>query len=88
MIRPRPLPKLLKNFRSQIDWYNLNKIINACAKQAKENGYLYFGVQFYGECWSGPLAHMTYNKDGPSTECIAGVGKGFANSVYMLTGKG
>lgn len=85
---PRPLPDLIKNFRGNIDWYNHNKTIDACAEEAKKNGYLYFAIQFYGECWSGPMAHLTFDRDGPSTNCISGVGKARANFVYMLTGEG
>lgn len=90
MKEPRPLPKLIENFRGgRLDWHNINKTIDACAQKAKEMGYLCFGLQFYGECWSGPQACLTYDRDGPSNEsCIHGVGKGRANSVYMLSGDG
>lgn len=87
---PRPLPVLLKNFRwpSQIDWNNLNKTIKACAEIVKDAGFIYFGLQFYGECWSGSRAHSTYYEDGPSKRCVFGVGKGFANFVYRLVYEG
>lgn len=94
MKKPRPLPELIKNFRggvgvkSKIDWNNLNKTIEACAKEASKKGYLYFGLQFYGECWSGPEAHKTYERYGKSNSCTLGVGKKRANMVYMLTGEG
>ena len=88
MKEPRPLPQLIKNFRGGLDWHNLNKTIDACAEQAKKKGYLYFGLQFYGECWSGPHAHLTYDQDGNSTKCIYGVGQRRANAVYMLAGEG
>lgn len=86
MKEPRPLPVLVKNYRwpSQIDWKNLNKTIRACAKEVKEAGYQYFGLQFYGECWSGAQAHLTFNEDGKSKHCTLGVGKGKANFVYKL----
>jgi len=86
--KPRPLPQLIKNFRGRLDWNNLNQTIDACAEEAKKKGYLYFGLQFYGECWSGPMAHLTYDRDGSSKKCDLGVGKRRANSVYMLTGEG
>ena len=90
MEKPRPLPVLVKNYRwpSQIDWKNLNRTISACAKEIKAAGYLYFGLQFYGECWSGPRAHSTYDKDGESKNCVLGVGKERANFVYKLVLKG
>lgn len=87
---PRPLPILVKNFRwpAQIDWNNLNKTIEACAVKVKEAGFVYFGLQFYGECWSGPKAHLTYHEDGKSKRCIAGVGMAYANFVYRLVFEG
>ena len=95
MKKPRPLPELIKNFRgvggklkSKIDWNNFNKTIEDCAKEASKKGYLYFGLQFYGECWSGPQDNSTYDRDGKSKSCTRGVGKKRANMVYMLTGEG
>lgn len=89
LVKPRPLPVLVKNYRlpSQIDWTNLNRTIRACAKEVKEAGYMYFGLQFYGECWSGPQAHLTYDEDGESRHCTLGVGKERANFVYKLVFK-
>ena len=86
MKKPRPLPVLVENFRwpRRIDWNNLNRTIQACAEKVKEAGYVYFGLQFYGECWSGPQAHLTYAEDGKSKRCILGVGEGKANFVYRL----
>ena len=49
---------------------------------------MYFGLQFYGECWSGPQAHLTYDEDGESKRCIDGVGMQSANFVYRLVFKG
>ena len=48
------------------------------------SGYKWFGVQFYGECWSGPEASLTYNRYGPSDSCWEGVGKDWTNMVYKL----
>lgn len=44
----------------------------------------YFGVQFYGECWSGPGAGETFARDGPSEACYEGVGKKKTNAVYRI----
>ena len=87
---PRPLPILVKNYRwpSAIDWNNLNNTIRACAEKVKEAGFVYFGLQFYGECWSGPQAHLTYDEDGKSKHCVLGVGKNRANFVYRLVFEG
>ena len=65
----------------------------ACAEKAKEKGYEYFGLQFFGECWSGPS--LEPDRDGLSTNCIGNnykpcddssdtecIGKAFTNYVY------
>lgn len=83
---PRPLPKLLADLRNDIDWYNINKTIDKCSRLANENEYQYFGVQFYGECWSGQQPR--YDKDGKSQKCVAGVGRAGANYVYKLVKQG
>ena len=44
----------------------------------------YFGVQFYGECWSGPDAGETFARDGNSEDCYEGVGKRKTNAVYRI----
>ncbi|KAK3728246.1 hypothetical protein QZH41_019613, partial [Actinostola sp. cb2023] len=89
-LQPRPLPELIHNYRlnDEMDWLDLNNtVIKPCAEQARRKGYLYFGVQFYGECWSGATAHASYMKDDPSRSCVAGVGRGFANMVYRRVGE-
>ena len=86
--RPRPLPRLIASFRGHIDWLNLNNTIAECARKASEKGFGYFGLQFYGECWSGVDAHRTYHKQGTSTKCIYGVGRKKSNFVYALVKKG
>lgn len=89
MKNPRPLPVWIKSFRGgRKDWSNFNDTIEACAKEALDKNYLYFGLQFYGECWSGPQAHLTYDEDGISNRCTLGVGGKRANMVYKLAGKG
>ena len=90
----RALPVLVHNYRwprgqPEFDWNNLNKTVEACAREVRARGFLYFGIQFYGECWSGPQSHVTYDDGGPSTRCTsAGVGQALANFVYRLTGEG
>ena len=59
-----------------------------------------FGLQFYGECWSGPFAVFNYSRDGKSNKCIMNldkptacvqgeakecVGQQNTNYIYMLT---
>ena len=67
----------------------------ACAKAAKAKGWKYFGLQFYGECWSGPSTNP--GRDGPSQKCIGTnykpcndgadmqcIGKTITNYVYEI----
>ena len=62
----------------------MTKIVRACAQIAKERGLPVFGIQDYGECWSGLDAENTYNKYGPSGNCENGVGKEGTNYVYKI----
>jgi len=96
---PRPLPLFAFSDRDIIDWNNwkefTSKLICRCAVAAKSNGHQLFGLQYYGECWSGP-AEAKYTRDGNSTECVAEdyspcscnsyncIGKDRANSVYKF----
>lgn len=82
----RALPELLANYRGKLDWNNLNQYVEKCALEAKKRNYMHFGVQFYGECWSGPYASLTYDRYGPSSQCISNVGMGLANFVYRFIG--
>ncbi|XP_020617983.1 uromodulin-like [Orbicella faveolata] len=87
MSRQRALPKLLVSYRGTIDWNtDLNYIVRKCAQEAKKKNHMYFSVQFYGECWSGDTAPMTYDRYGKSTRCTATVGGEFANMVYRFVG--
>ena len=47
-------------------------------------GYEIFAVQFYGECWGGKNAGLTYNRYGLSSFCWKGVGRDLTNMVYRL----
>ena len=46
-----PLPNCLTHLFSSL----------RCAELAKQNGYRYFGLQFYGECWSGVHSSALFN---------------------------
>jgi len=106
---PRPLPEYILTDRQRglkvssgesVDWRNwdvyLPTFVCRCAKKAKDSGHTTFGVQFYGECWSGPEGELTYNKLGFSRKCVDKchekckpyqkycAGKNFANAVYRL----
>lgn len=82
----RPLEKLVANLRGGIDWYHMEKTIRKCAKDAWSKHYDVFGIQFYGECWSGAEGYKTYDKDGFNLQgCWEGVGKSSNNYVYAFT---
>ena len=66
-------------------WRNDNKLIEKCAQAAKQAGYSAFAIQFKSECWSGPLAHMTYSIYGTSSGCLNGVGGTWAQDVYFFS---
>ena len=79
--RTRAMPEMLGNWRFD------SNAIQRCAQAAKRAGYLVFGVQYGGECWSGPLARVTYKKYGTSTKCVRGTGGGWAQDVYRIVSK-
>lgn len=109
----RPLPDYLFNDRDSsiqtwsgkwIDWRNWDVYVPQfacrCAHAAKAKNFTYFGMQFYGECWSGQNGESTYFRDGPSSSCVDKCyapcnqyrkfcsGMHFANFVYRLKPKG
>merc|ERR550519_139258 len=86
-----------------LDWGNyahsLERMLCECAKIAEAKGYEFFGLQFFGECWSGP--GVTYARDGPSDDCRGTdfkacsddpdrpcVGRAFTNYVYKVVDQG
>lgn len=93
----RLLDKLVKNFRKKqnlggkniwVYWEgNMSYVIQLCAEEAFRQGYTMFGMQYYGECWSGKDPEKYYNKEGKSRNCINGVGKAYTNYVYRIKGK-
>ncbi|KAJ7340116.1 hypothetical protein OS493_002842 [Desmophyllum pertusum] len=86
----------------RIDWTDWNNYMQGfacrCAKIVKDKGWKVFGLQFYGECWSG--APGTYDLDSmaptPAESCVADnykkcgkfdrncIGKQWKNFVYEL----
>lgn len=107
---PRPIPSYMMTDREprlkiysgqSIDWRNwdvyLPEFVCRCAKLAKLKGHSTFGVQYYGECWSGLHSQDTYDKLGFSNNCVDHCfekcrpfekfcsGKNFANAVYRLS---
>ena len=58
--------------------------VMACFHLAARRGYRAFGIQNGGECFSGPLAHRTYNRYDPSNRCKNGKGGSWASNVYFI----
>jgi hypothetical protein len=107
----RPLPNELVNRRDPInnnfdgyyiDWDNYNTTLHAlactCAGKAHSLRHEYFGLQFFGECWSG-VQNPTFGRDGlgKAGDCINGaektcndhddnecIGDQFTNYIYKV----
>lgn len=50
-------------------------------------GYTYFGIQFWGECWTGENPDVAYDSDGVSDSCF---GRDFVTcdqSVFNCAGE-
>lgn len=89
----RALPILISNFRKGIDWRDMSKTIDKCAKQttARDHTLKVFALQFYGECYSGYDGLKTFNKYGAKyysdtyfKNCWSGVGAINTNFVYKF----
>ena len=46
------------------------RFICDCVGKLKKKGYTVFGLQFYGECWSGPKVGCSYQKFGKTYKCV------------------
>ena len=75
----------------------IDRLYCRCAELTEQRGYSYFGLQFYGECWSGPSAKERYAMQGKSDRCIGVdynpcvdsaetecIGKDKTNYIYQL----
>ncbi|KAL9963798.1 hypothetical protein ACROYT_G027341 [Oculina patagonica] len=80
----RALPELVGSMRGKIDWHHLDKTVKECAHKVvvKNSTFKVFGIQFYGECWTGADGEKTYSEYGSSANCWKGVGGTRANYVY------
>lgn len=64
-----------KGFSGQrINWGSwdsyLPDLVCRCATAAANKGYSFFGIQFYGECWSSADAAQRLNIYGVSNKCV------------------
>jgi len=108
----RPLPDELLNRRDPINknwdgktinWHDYQTTLHAlackCSELAKARGHKVFGLQFYGECWSGNNALYLFARDGvaENKDCVGidyqpcddnskteCVGKAFRNYIYKI----
>lgn len=90
---PRALPQLIKNLRKGINWGDMSETVAKCAKATAETdpSLKVFGLQFYGECFSGTNGLKTYDKYGAlpygkdkTEHCWEGVGSAGINFVYKF----
>ena len=76
---------------------HFNRLYCRCAELTAQRGYTHFGLQFYGECWSGPNAAARFGMQGKSERCIGVdynhcvdsaetecIGKDHTNYIYQL----
>ena len=91
----RALPHRYLNLRGDgqgngIPWSTLDLVVEQCSEKAYENGYEYFGVQFYGECYGNGTDYSKHGKR-KKKHCYVfdnrtghGVGKQGTNFVYRI----
>ncbi|XP_028403466.1 uncharacterized protein LOC114526148 [Dendronephthya gigantea] len=74
-----------------IDWYNydtyLPELACRCAMKTVEEGWDTFGLQYYGECWSGERGNVTYYQDGETSTCKNKCFKTCTKSDSFCTGE-
>ncbi|KAK3738877.1 hypothetical protein QZH41_014661 [Actinostola sp. cb2023] len=63
-------------------------LFEVCRKEAEKQGYDYFGVQYWSECWGSNDAYETYDKHGCKDNCKVqgeyGIGTHWSNFMYHL----
>ncbi|XP_032232433.1 A disintegrin and metalloproteinase with thrombospondin motifs 16 [Nematostella vectensis] len=85
----RPLPTSVANFRDEINWNDMSATIAKCqaAVTAEHPTWTHFGIEYYGECWSGDSS-SNYSMHG-QVECTSqnsyqGTGAGGVLAVYQI----
>ncbi|CAH3174745.1 unnamed protein product [Porites lobata] len=57
-----------------LDWRKWEESIHSlacrCAEVARRQNFTVFGLQNYAECWSGPNAEKSFNRNGGSDRCL------------------
>ncbi|XP_061176939.1 uncharacterized protein LOC133185646 [Saccostrea echinata] len=76
------------NLRSQINWHDIGATIRACALEAKNRMLLYFGIEFYGECYMRndtlEASYRLVSASKCTERCVLGVGAQHTLFVYQL----
>ena len=62
--------KIIQTLYLKICLLFLSRFVCDCVKRVNLKGYSVFGLQFYGECWSGPSDACTYNRFGKGSGCV------------------
>lgn len=78
------LIKVLARFHRSKSDLNSAAIISRCAVATSRRNWKVFGVQYFGECWSGETAEETFSRGGRSSECTNGIGTYNEYSVYQF----
>lgn len=79
----RAMPELLHTF----SLLSNKDIKDLCFLDTLKKDCQAFGVQFGGQCFTGPSAHLTYSKYGKASNCKDGRGGTWANDVYLVNGE-
>jgi len=61
--------------------------IQKCAESSSKKGFLVFGVEYNGECYSSPDSEFSYNKHGSANNCKDGVGGDWSFDAYRFKGE-
>lgn len=57
------------NWRFSSVYFN-ESLACRCAEVARRQNFTVFGLQNYAECWSGPNAEKSFNRNGGSDRCL------------------
>jgi len=62
---------------------SLAAIVHACATEVYKNGFWYFGVENKYECRSWANGSFTYDRHGPSNNCLSNYGVGDKWTIFV-----
>jgi len=83
--RDRAMPHYFRSVQHSSDY---KKMFEVCRAEAEKQGYIYFGIQYWQECWGSHEAYKTYDKHGCKDNCEVngdyGIGTHWSNFMYHL----